>query len=247
MNIKTIIVDDEELARKALQILLKDYAGCEVVAECANGFEAIKAVQDYTPQLMFLDIQMPRLDGFDVMELLGDKAPQTIFVTAYDQYALQAFEVNALDYLLKPISKERFTKTMDRVVQLSEKTSSIPDSVLHARKSMQIPLKRIVVKEQTEVHVLDVNMINYIEADDDFVKIFYNKSVYIKSERLYRLEELLDPSVFIRIHRSFLLNINFLHKIEPYTKESKVARLKNNKELPISRQGYLKLKEQLSI
>jgi two-component system LytT family response regulator len=244
---KTIIVDDEALARRAITLLLKKHPHFEVVAQCANGFEAIKAVQEYQPQLMFLDIQMPRLDGFDVVELLEEPKPYIIFVSAFDQYAVQAFEINALDYLLKPVAEERFSLALERYMKKFSAGQENLNMVLHQKKKNSGYLNRVVLKDGTDILILGVKDILYFEAADDYVKIHIEKEYYLKNDRLQHFEESLDPQLFVRIHRSYIINITFLKSLETYSKESKLAVLKNDLQLPISRNGYKKLKEALSL
>jgi len=242
--IRAIIVDDEELARASLKLSLQKFRQISVINECSNGFEAVKSIKEFKPDVVFLDIQMPKLNGFDVVELLADEAPQIIFVTAFDEYAIKAFDANALDYLLKPVNPDRLKIAIKR---LEEKISieAKPDFKNAVKEIVQknLPLQRILIKENTKVHVIPVNEIIYFEAQDDYVLIQTLDKSYLKNERLANLEAELDPQVFIRIHRSFLVNIDYINRIESYSKDSKLVKLKTGFEIPVSRSGYGKLKQ----
>lgn len=242
MKITAVIVDDEELARAILREYLAAHPGIEIVAECSNGFEAVKAVSELAPDLLFLDIQMPKLSGFEVLELIGP-GPAVIFVTAYDQYALRAFEVHAVDYLLKPFTPERLAEALERARQRMERNEASPVPVLvrQARASAR-PLERVLVKDGSRVHVIPVEKIDYVEAQDDYVGIKAGGKEYLKQDTMAELESLLPPERFIRIHRSYILNIDRLMRLEPYAKDSRVAILADGTQLPVSRAGYAKLK-----
>jgi two-component system LytT family response regulator len=239
MKKTAIIVDDEELARESLKTALAEFADIEILAECANGFEALKMVNDLKPQILFLDIQMPKLSGFDVVELLGKEAPIIVFVTAYDEYALKAFEAHAIDYLLKPVNKKRLTKTIKHIDDsiFYRRGQAIPEA-LNDYKKHQLPLPRILIHDQGRVQVILAENIIYIQAQDDYVMIQTANGSFMKYERMSRLESLLDPNIFFRVHRSYILNLNYLKKIESFSKDSKTAVLKNGKEIPVSRSGY---------
>ena len=239
-----IIVDDEELARLSLKLALEEFDDIEILAECANGFEALKKVQEIGPQIIFLDIQMPKLNGFDVAELLGKDAPLIVFVTAYDEYALRAFEAHAVDYLLKPVNKERLAKTIEHINDFLfyRRRQELPGALNEYRRNHP-PLQRILIYEQNRVHVIFTDSITYIQAQDDYVLIHTEQDSFLKYERLSRLEGLLDPQFFLRIHRSYILNLKYLQKIETFSKDSKVAVLRNGVQLPVSRSGYRRLKE----
>lgn len=242
MKIAAVIVDDEELARAILREYLAAHPEIEIVAECANGFEAVKAVSELTPDLLFLDIQMPKLNGFEVLELMGP-GPAVIFVTAYDQYALRAFEVHAVDYLLKPFTPERLAEALERARQRMERNeaSPVPALVKQARASAK-PVERVLVKDGSRVHVIPVEKIDYIQAQDDYVGIKAAGKEYLKQDTMAELESLLPPERFIRIHRSYILNIDRLMRLEPYAKDSRVAILADGTQLPVSRAGYARLK-----
>ncbi len=250
-RMSVIIVDDEPLARESLRGALEEIGDIEIVRECSNGFEAVQAVHELKPDLVFLDIQMPRLDGFDVVELLGSDMPFIIFVTSYDEYALRAFDAEALDYILKPVKVERLRKAIDRVRRVREQVSvedTRPFEVLiDKHRDTLAPLSRVLIRSGTDVFILSVGDIIYFEAQDDYVKIYTNKEgrSYLKSERMGHLEKMLDSRNFCRIHRSYIINVSFLKKIEPYTKDSRLAILEGGQKLPISRSGYTRLMELL--
>jgi len=234
-----MIVDDEELARSLVREMLADHTEVEIVAECANGFEAVKAAAERRPDLMFLDVQMPKLDGFEVLELIGPGVG-VIFVTAYDAYALRAFDVHAVDYLLKPFSKERFEAALALAEnRLGENTT--PAAVLAATARAPGYLERIVVKDGARVHIIPVARLDFAEAQDDYVCLASHGKTYLKQQTIASLEESLDPRQFIRIHRSYIVNLDRVVKMEPYTKDSKVAVLSDGKQLPVSRAGYQRL------
>ncbi len=241
-RLRVVIVDDEDLARGILEEYLSAHPDLEVVARCANGFEAVKAVDEHKPDLLFLDIQMPKLNGFEVLELI-DKKPDVVFTTAYDQYALRAFEVHAVDYLLKPFSAERLAQALAlarRRIDLGE-AEPLAELVEAARRNNK-PLERVLVRDGTKVHVIPVVKIDYIEAQDDYVCFKSGGKDYLKQESLANLEELLDGDRFIRIHRSYILNIERLSRIELYAKDSRIAILTDGTRLPVSRVGYTRLK-----
>ncbi|HEV8658090.1 MAG TPA: response regulator [Thermoanaerobaculia bacterium] len=241
--IRAVIVDDEPPAREILREFLSAEEDVEIVAECANGFEAVKAVGEHDPDLLLLDIQMPKLDGFEVLSLL-DRSPIVVFVTAHDDYALRAFEVHALDYLLKPFSEDRFRTVMQRVRnQMRQPRPAVAPlgSQLRAK-----PLQRIVVKsEDGSIQVVPVSRIDYIEAADDAIVIVTGGAKLRKQQAIGDLGNELDPDRFVRIHRSYLLNIERLDKLELYAKDSRVAILRDGTRLPMSRSGYARLRELL--
>lgn len=244
--ITAVIVDDEMYARQSLATILQGYPQIDVIAECAHGLDAVKFVNALHPQLLFLDIQMPKLDGFDVLELLGEDIPLVVFVTAHDEYAIRAFDNNALDYLLKPIDPQRLEKTLERVQQrLQSGEMYLFAEMMSERKQRDAPLQRILVRDGGDVYVIPVGDIMYFESADDYVAIHSQGKTHIKQERLQNLEQLMDERLFCRIHRSCLLNLSYLAGIENDTKDSKVAVLKNGIRLPISRSGYVRLKKWL--
>jgi two-component system LytT family response regulator len=239
--LKVVIVDDEPLARAMVRELLSAHAGVEVVAECANGFEAVKAVAELKPDLMFLDVQMPKLSGFEVLELLGQDVP-VVFTTAYDQYALRAFEVHAVDYLLKPFGPDRFAEALSRArARLASRHAAPIEALLSDARPRQTPLERVLIRNGSQVHVLPVDRIDYVEAQDDYVSFKTEGKEYLKDQTLASVEACLDPGRFVRIHRSYLLNIDRIARVELYAKDSRVAILRDGTRLPVSRAGYARL------
>jgi two-component system LytT family response regulator len=243
--LRAVIVDDEALARSVIREHLAAHRDVEVAAECSNGFDAVKALTELKPDLVFLDIQMPKLDGFEVLQLV-DESPAVVFVTAYDEFALKAFEVHAVDYLLKPFSRERFDEALDVARKRIEHREPLPvrDIVAAARPTTH-PLERILVREGTKVHVIPSDAIDYVEAQDDYVAIHAGGKSHLKQQRLNELADALEQRRFVRIHRSYILNIDRLARIELYAKDSRVAILKDGTKLPVSRAGYDKLKHLL--
>ncbi len=242
--LQVAIVDDEELARTYLRELLGAHPDIEILAECANGFEAVKAVTELKPDLLFLDIQMPKLDGFEVLELLG-RDVAVVFVTAYDEYALRAFEVHAVDYLLKPFSAERLGEALvhARSHLASEERPPVAPLVAAARHGS--PADRLVVRDGSRVHVIPVDRLDYVQAQDDYVCLHAEGRRLLKEQTMAEIEAVLDPRRFVRIHRSYILNIERLTRVEPYGKDSRVAILADGTRLPVSRTGYARLNELL--
>ena len=235
--ISVVIVDDEAPARALLREFLTDYPQFVVAAECANGYEAVKAVGEHQPDLLFLDIQMPKLDGFEVLDLL-DRKPHVVFVTAYDEYAIRAFEVHAIDYLLKPYTPARFAEVVahaEEMVQRGARTQNVASAVRR-------PLQRIAFRDGGAIDVVPVQRIDYIEAQDDYVHVYARGQKYVKQQTLAELEAMLDATRFIRVHRSYIVNLESLAKVEPYAKDSRVALLKDGSRVPVSRAGYERLK-----
>jgi two-component system LytT family response regulator len=238
---KALIVDDEELARHIIRELLQSHPEIEIAAECANGMEAVKAVAEHKPNLIFLDVQMPKLTGFDVLELIGTDIP-VIFVTAYDQYAMRAFDVHAIDYLLKPIGRERFDAAVERVKnRLGEKMPAAAELAAAARPPQQFA-ERLVVKDGTKVTIIPVGKLDYAEAQDDYVALATQGKKHLKQQTIAGLEASLNPGDFVRIHRSYIVNLERVARIEPYGKESRLAILTDGSRLPVSRSGYARLK-----
>ena len=237
---RVIIVDDEDLARGVVREFLGSHADIEIVAECANGFEAVKAIAELEPELVFLDIQMPKLNGFEVVELAGRKA-RYIFVTAYDQYALKAFEVHAVDYLLKPFSQQRIDEAIAHARSSLGNAPAVEAMVMEAALRNK-PLERVLIRDGARVHVIPADKIDYIEAQDDYVQITSGGKPYLKNQRMADLESQLDPNAFLRIHRSYIVNVEAIARIEQTGKESHTAVLKDDTRIPISRSGYQKVK-----
>jgi len=245
MSLRTIIVDDEQLARTVVRECLAAHPDVEVVAECANGFEAVKAVAELKPDLVFLDIQMPKLSGFEVLELVGGEV-NVIFVTAYDEYALRAFEVHAVDYLLKPFSEERLAEALARARERLAARTPIPvGALVAAARPEGRPLHRVVVRDGSRVHVVPVDRLDYVEAQDDYVCLHTEGKRLLKEQTMAEAEAALDPARFVRIHRSYILNIDRLVRVEPFGKDSRVAILRDGTRLPVSKTGYARLNELL--
>jgi two-component system, LytTR family, response regulator len=245
--LRVVIVDDEPLARAVVREFLSRHPGVEVVAECANGFEAVRAAAELSPDLMFLDVQMPKLDGFEVLELVGREVP-VVFTTAYDQYAIRAFEVHAVDYLLKPFSEERFAEALSRARQRLQAGTPAGDleALAAAGRRGPGPIERVLIRDGSRVHVLPVGQIDYVEAQDDYVCFKSEGRQYLKDQTMAALEASLDPARFVRIHRSYLLNVERLARVELYAKDSRVAILRDGTRLPVSRAGYGRLSKLLA-
>lgn len=246
-KIKTLIIDDEQLGRDLIKAYLNKHEIIEVLAECSNGFDGIKQINELKPDLIFLDIQMPKLTGFEMLELI-ENPPVIIFTTAYDQYALKAFEVNATDYLLKPFSEERFNEALEKATKLlSNKILSDAKfkDILKIADSRAESLERIVVKNQQKITLIPVEEIKYIEAQDDYTMLYTQKGNFLKQKTMKYFEENLNPKDFIRIHRSYIIKLSLLKQIDLLEKESYQVVLHDGKKLPVSKNGYAKLKELL--
>lgn len=245
-KIRTIIVEDEELARNLLKSYLKDQEGIEILCECENGFEGVKAINEMKPDLVFLDIQMPKITGFEMLELL-DHHPEVIFCTAYDQYALKAFEFNAADYLLKPFSRDRLTMAVEKVRERIIKAPGQEDIV---EKITNFPkeefLDRIVVKDRHKIHIIPVDQIRYIESLDDYVLIYTNEGRFTKQKTMRYFETALDAHQFTRIHRSYIVRVDQIEQLQQYEKESYIVILHDKTKLKVSKTGYKNLKELLN-
>ena len=245
-ELRVIMVDDEGPARRLLREYLEDIPGVSIVAECGNGFEAVKAVTEHEPDLLLLDIQMPKLDGFEVVELLERDLP-IIFITAHDAHALRAFDVHAVDYLLKPYSAERLGEALERARDRIGRGDASPslDELMSDARPDGGDLERILVRDGSDVRVIPAEAVDYIEAQDDAVVIHVGGESHLKAQRLATLEDRLDPKRFIRVHRSFILNIDRLRSIELYAKDSRIAILEDRTKIPVSRSGYARLRELL--
>jgi two-component system LytT family response regulator len=244
VRLRVAIVDDEDLARAVVREYLTAMPDVEVVAECANGFEAVKAVSELQPDVLLLDVQMPKLNGFEVLELIG-RDVAVVFITAYDQYAIRAFEVHAVDYLLKPFAADRLAAALDRVRERLGRGETLPIQELAAAQPSQGHARRILVRDGPRVHVLPVEKIDYVQAQDDYVCFRCEGKEYLKEQTLGELETVLDPAKFVRIHRSFLLNLDRLARVELDERENRVAVLTDGRRLPISRTGHTRLSELL--
>jgi two-component system, LytTR family, response regulator len=241
--LRVVIVDDEEPARFALRALLAGIPGATLVAECQNGIEAVKVVGETRPDVVLLDVQMPKLDGFEVLELIGPEIP-VVFVTAYDEFALRAFEVHAVDYLLKPVAPERLSLALSRVPDRTPPQPTGAALRAAARKPGEF-LERVVIRDGAQVHVVPVEKVDYVEAQDDYVGFRVGAKTILKEQTLADVEASLDPRRFVRIHRSYLLNVERLVRVELYAKDSRIAILADGTKLPVSRAGYQRLQQLL--
>jgi two-component system LytT family response regulator len=245
---KVIIIDDEQLAIKLVEEYLSDIPEIEILGVYQNGFDGLKAINELNPDLVFLDIQMPKLTGFEMLELI-DNPPIIIFTTAYEEYALKAFEKNATDYLLKPFSKKRFSQSIEKAKQKLEEQDIKPakyESLISDAKSPDQTLERVVVKESGRIFIVPVTEIHFIEAADDYVVINTEKKEYVKNATMKYYEQNLPTKTFVRVHRSAIININFIKEIQAYNKESHIVIMSNGKSVKTSRQGSIELKKILN-
>ncbi|EAZ81089.1 LytR/AlgR family response regulator transcription factor [Algoriphagus machipongonensis] len=238
--IKTIIIDDEPLAASIVQEYLQAFPQFELVEVCQDGFQGLKAIQNHQPDLIFLDVQMPKITGFEMLELL-DTPPAVIFTTAFDQYAIQAFDSKAIDYLLKPFSQTRFNQAIERFLSQSTELETGNLSQLAEKSS------RLVVRVKNEIKIIPIREVSYFEADGDYIAIHSKGSKYLKKMTMKSLEEALDPNKFARVHRSFMVNLNEVTQIEPYEKESYLVKLRNAEKIPVSKAGYTRLRQVLGL
>lgn len=243
--IKTILIDDEPLARSIVLEYLQAYPEINVVQECNDGFEGVKAITQHKPDLIFLDIQMPKINGFEMLELL-EQPPSVIFTTAFDEFAIKAFESHAIDYLLKPFSKERFDKGIQKWLQ-QHRSADAPKALLTEDVRQPEERNRIVVREGSNIRIVPVHDVHYIEAYDDYVKIFTQKEMFLKKKTMSFYEKSLDESQFVRVHRSYMLNLQQLTRIEPLEKDTYLALLKSGAKVPLSKSGYARLKVVLGL
>jgi len=246
--IKTIIIDDEPLARDLIKEYLKAYPFIHVVQECGDGFEGVKAISQHQPDLIFLDVQMPKINGFEMLELLNP-SPAVIFTTAFDEYAIKAFEAHAIDYLLKPFSKERFDKAILKLKVENEKLKNSCTPLLNEDQLTLSPEQnnRVVVKTGNNIRIIPMQEILYLQADDDYVKIHTKDGSFLKKKTISYYENVMDASQFVRVHRSYILQVQQVTRIEPYEKDSHIAILKSGEKIPISKTGYPKLKAILGL
>lgn len=246
--IKAVVIDDEPLARSIIKEYLQSHPEIELLQECNDGFEGVKAIQQHQPDLIFLDIQMPKINGFEMLELV-DPAPSVIFTTAFDEYAIKAFEAHAIDYLLKPFGKERFDKAVQKwmLQKTQNKTENNTASLLEKLPQQPDEQHRVVVKNGANIRIIPVQDIFYIEAYDDYVKIFTKDNYQLKKKTMSHFEQVLDPKEFLRVHRSFIVQLQQITKVEQSEKSTHVALLKNGAKVPLSRTGYAKLKEVLGV
>ncbi|SDZ87575.1 LytR/AlgR family response regulator transcription factor [Pedobacter hartonius] len=243
--IRTILIDDEPLARDVVKHYLKSFPDIEIVAECSDGFEGLKAITQFRPDFIFLDIQMPRINGFEMLELVEDP-PAVIFTTAFDEFAIKAFEVNAADYLLKPIEQDRFDQAMHKLPARLKQTAPT-EELLETAAMSPAQQHRVVVKTGGVIKIIPVNDIHYFEADDDHVKLSTTEGHFYKNKTMSFFENTLNSEQFIRIHRSYLINLAQVSRIELKEKDSYVVLLKSDIWLPVSKTGYIKLKAALGI
>jgi two-component system LytT family response regulator len=246
-KIRIVIIDDETPAREIIKFYLQEVDSVEVIAECADGFSGLKAISAMKPDLVFLDIQMPRLTGIELLEVLTEK-PEIIFTTAYDQYALRAFELNAVDYLMKPFPKRRFLEAVKKATNKirSETGNKEPASNLLAKKPENgSPVNRMVVRKGNAINLIPVEQIKYIEAQDDYVMIYHSAGKALKQQTMKTCEDNLSNADFVRIHRSYIVKVSEINRIEPYGKDNYVAILQSGDKLPVSRSGYKHLREEL--
>lgn len=247
---KAILIDDEPLARSVIKEYLSSYPQIEIISECNDGFEGVKAIMQLRPDLIFLDIQMPKINGFEMLELL-EEPPPVIFTTAFEEYALKAFEAHAIDYLLKPFHKERFSKAVDKWLQIGPTKDLANETqtteLLETTALSPLQQDRVVVKTGTKIQVVPVADIIYLEADDDYVNIHTAYGSFLKNRTMRFFEQLLNPEQFIRIHRSYIVNVPQIVRIDPYEKETHIALLKSGDKVMISKSGYSRLKVVLGI
>ena len=251
--IKAVLIDDEPLARSIVSEYLQAFPEITIAQECNDGFEGIKAITQHKPDLIFLDIQMPKINGFEMLELI-EQPPAVIFTTAFDEYAIKAFESRAIDYLLKPFSKERFEKAVKKWLEQRNRADqkTIPinigtQTLLTEEIRQPEERNRIVVREGSNIRIIPVNEVQYIEAYDDYVKIFTQKEMFLKKKTMSFFENSLDAAQFVRVHRSYILNLQQLTKIEPMEKETYIALLKSGVKVPLSKSGFAKLKGVLGL
>ncbi len=245
---KVVLIDDELLARAIVKEYLQNYPDLEIVAECSDGFEGLKAIQQHKPTLIFLDIQMPKINGFEMLELVDDPPP-VIFTTAFDEYAMQAFEKHAIDYLLKPFSKERFDKALQKWLQLHNNNAATGETklLLQSVSSSELKSNRVIVKDGGKIKIIPLAQIQYLEAADDYVKIYTAEGSFLKNKTMQFFEMQLNSQQYVRIHRSYIVNIALITRIDPSEKDSHLIVLSNGKKLPVSKTGYVRLKEVFGI
>jgi two-component system LytT family response regulator len=244
--IKAILIDDEPLARTLVKEYLREFPEIKVVEECGDGFQGVKAITHHQPDLIFLDIQMPKINGFEMLELI-DQTPGIIFTTAFDEYAIKAFEAHAIDYLLKPFSKDRFEKAVKKwMARQGTPDASVPRPFLENNDPPE-EKNRIVVKKGSNIVIIPVQKIHYLEAYDDYVKIHTADGFYLKKKTMSHYEKVFDPTQFVRVHRSYMLNLQELTRIEPLEKDNHIALLKSGARIPLSQTGFGRLKGILGI
>lgn len=250
-KIRLIIIDDEHLAREIVKSYLSQDDQIEIIGECGDGFEGFKQINELKPDLIFLDVMMPKLTGFEMLELL-ESPPVVVFSTAYDEYAIKAFEKNAVDYLLKPYAQERFNEALEKAkakvssnTETQKKVAGGLAAVINAHYEKAEVLKRVVVKTGSKIHIVGTDKIQYIEAMDDYVKLYTNEGKFLKQNTMKYYETYLPPEDFLRIHRSYIVRVKEISRLELIGKESHVALLHDGTQLAVSRSGYKRLKEAL--
>ena len=244
--IKSVIIDDEPLARSIVKEYLSAQDQIDVVQECDDGFEGVKAIMHHKPHLVFLDIQMPKINGFEMLELLEEK-PSVIFTTAFDEFAIKAFEAHAVDYLLKPFTKDRFEKALEKFFNQAPIQKKNTEELLQAVNHLPSQSERIVVKTAGKIKIIPIPEILFLEAADDYVKVHTKDGSYLKNKTMGFFENALPQDQFVRTHRSYILNVQEITRIDPYEKENHLAILRSGAKLPVSKSGYGKLKEVLGL
>lgn len=244
---KVIIIDDEPLARSIVKEYLQKHPELQLIAECGDGFEGVKTIQQHQPDLIFLDIQMPKINGFEMLELI-DQPPAVIFTTAFDEYAIKAFEAHAIDYLLKPFDQQRFDKAIAKwEEQKTKDAGNITQELLETASQSPAQNQRIVIKDGSKIKIIPVHEVQYLEAADDYVKVHTKDGYFLKNKTMNHFEQVLDANQFVRSHRSYIVNVQQITRIDPYEKDGHVAVLRSGVKVPVSRNGYGKLREVLGL
>jgi len=243
---KAIIIDDEPLARSIVKEYLQQHKEIELVQECNDGFEGVKAINQHQPDLIFLDIQMPKINGFEMLELI-ENPPAVIFTTAFEEYAIKAFETFAVDYLLKPFSQERFDKALQKLLLQQKNPVEKTNAIVEAAAKSPAQSNRVVVKDGGKIKIIPVTQIQYLEAADDYVKIITNDGAFLKKKTMQFFEDSLQPFHFARIHRSYIVNTQLITRIDAHEKDSHLVLLSTGVRMPVSKAGYAKLKEILGL
>jgi len=242
--IKTLIIDDEPLARSIIKDYLAQYPEFEILQECNDGFEAVKAIAEHQPELIFLDIQMPKISGFELLEIL-ESPPAIIFTTAFEEFALRAFEQHAIDYLLKPISKDRFDRALQKYLSNKVPQQDKTKKLINTLQENKTYIERILIKTGTTLKIIPIEKIIYLSADDDYVNVHTDNGDFLSNKTMTYFESHLDPAVFVRVHRSFIIRIDQIVRIDPYERDSHRAILRNKASINVSKSGYPKLMKAL--
>ncbi len=244
---KVVIIDDEPLARSIVREYLQKHPQIEIMQECNDGFEGLKAIQQHQPDLIFLDIQMPKINGFEMLELI-EQPPAVIFATAFDEFAIKAFEAHAIDYLLKPFNQERFDKAINKFTEQKTVTAEkATRELLETASQSPSQNNRIVVKNGSKIKIIPVHEVQYLEAADDYVKVHTGEGYFLKNKTMNHFEQTLDGQQFVRSHRSYIVNVQQITRIDPYEKDNHVAILRSGIKVPVSRTGYVRLREVLGL